>query len=207
MRERRNRIRPVDYSRNSSNTSDFTTDCSMAAACLSTSRDAPRHAMCNTNYEILHVDDDPQFTRLVTARLRCYGISTCSLNDPRECLDRIIHDGYRMLLLDLDMPHVDGLQLLREIKQHDGGIQVVVLTGLVTLSSAYESFRLGAEACLFKPVEDFCPLVEAIHRTFRKIDDWSATLHQLSESRAGKTLTSVDLLAWRNARSAETSSA
>jgi DNA-binding NtrC family response regulator len=163
--------------------------------------------MPSTNYEILHVDDDPQFTRLVKARLKCYDIATCPLDDPRECLDRIIHDGYRMVLLDIDMPHVDGLQLLREIKRHDGGIQVVVLTGLVTLSSACESFRLGAEACLFKPVEDFCPLVEAIHRTFRKIDDWSETLRKLSESRAGKTLTSVDLLAWRNARAAEASPA
>jgi DNA-binding NtrC family response regulator len=88
-----------------------------------------------------------------------------------------------MVLLDIDMPDVDGLQLLADIKRHDGGIQVVMLTGLVTLSSALRSFRLGAEACLFKPMEDFGPLVEAIHRTFHKIDGWWSTLEQLSGRR------------------------
>jgi DNA-binding NtrC family response regulator len=139
--------------------------------------------MRSANHEILHVDDDPQFTRLVKARLQAYDIKTCPLNDPRECVDRVIYDGYRMVLLDIDMPDVDGLQLLADIKRHDGGIQVVMLTGLVTLSSALRSFRLGAEACLFKPMEDFGPLVDAIHRTFRKIDGWWSTLEQLSGRR------------------------
>jgi DNA-binding NtrC family response regulator len=88
------------------------------------------------------------------------------------------------------MPHVDGLQLLADIKRHDGGIQVVMLTGLVTLSSALRSFRLGAEACLFKPIDDFGPLVESIHRTFRKIDGWWWTLEQLSGRRHAEPHTS-----------------
>ncbi len=136
--------------------------------------------MRSDNREILHVDDDPQFTRLVAARLKSYGIQTCQLNDARECLDRVIYDGYRLVLLDIDMPHVDGLKLLDDIKQHDSGIQVVMLTGLVTMTSALRSFRLGAEACLFKPMEDFAPLVEAIHRAFRKIDGWWQTLENRS---------------------------
>lgn len=133
--------------------------------------------------ELLHVDDDPQFTRLVAARLKSFGIRSCPLDDPRECMDRLIHDGYRVVLLDIDMPHVGGLQLLEEIKRHDGGIQVIVLTGLVTMSTALRSLRLGAEACLFKPVEDFAPLVDAIERTFRKIESWWETLERLSEHR------------------------
>jgi DNA-binding NtrC family response regulator len=141
------------------------------------------HAMRTANREILHVDDDPQFTRLVGARLKSFGIRTCVLNDPRECLDRIVYDGHRVVLLDIDMPQLNGLQLLEEIKVHDGGIQVIMLTGLVTMSSALRSFRLGAEACLFKPIEDFAPLVDAIGRTFGKIDSWWATLEQLSGHR------------------------
>jgi DNA-binding NtrC family response regulator len=139
--------------------------------------------MRGDNREILHVDDDPQFTRLVAARLKSYGIQTCQLNDARECLDRVIYDGYRLVLLDIDMPYVDGLKLLEDIKQHDGSIQVVMLTGLVTMTSALRSFRSGAEACLFKPIEDFTPLVETIHRTFHKLDGWQQTLENLRASR------------------------
>jgi DNA-binding NtrC family response regulator len=72
---------------------------------------------------------------------------------------------------------------LGEIKRHDGGIQVIMLTGLVTMSAALRSFRLGAEACLFKPMDDFAPLVEAVHRTYHKIDGWRQTLEQLSGNR------------------------
>lgn len=133
--------------------------------------------------EILHVDDDPQLTRLVAVRLESFDIRTCPLNDPRECMDRLIYDGFRVVLLDIDMPHLGGLQLLEEIKHHDGGIQVIVLTGLVSMSTALRSFRLGAEACLFKPIEDFAPLAEAIGRTFRKIEGWWETLERLSEHR------------------------
>ncbi|MEX2187937.1 MAG: response regulator [Pirellulales bacterium] len=139
--------------------------------------------MRTANREILHIDDDPQFTRLVGARLKSLDIRTCILNDPRECLDRIVYDGHRVVLLDIDMPYINGLQLLEEIKNHDGGIQVIMLTGLVTMSSALRSFRLGAEACLFKPIEDFAPLVAAVGRTFRKIDSWWETLEQLSGHR------------------------
>ncbi len=139
--------------------------------------------MGSGNHEILHVDDDPQFTRLVQARLKSYGIATCPLNEPRECVDRVTYDGYRLVLLDIDMPDVDGLQLLADIKRHDGGIQVVMLTGLVTLPVALRSFRLGAEACLFKPIEDFGPLVDTIHCTFRKIDGWQRTVAELTERR------------------------
>ncbi len=139
------------------------------------------------NREILHVDDDPQFTRLVGARLKSFDILTCPLNDSRECIERIIRDSYRVVLLDIDMPHINGMQLIEEIKRHDGGIQVIVLTGIVTMSSALKSFRLGAEACLFKPIEDFAPLVQAIDRTMRKIEGWWNTLEQLSGHRHAET--------------------
>lgn len=145
--------------------------------------------MHSANHEILHVDDDPHVTRIVQARLKAYGIATCPLDDPRECLDRIAYDGYRLVLLDIDMPGVDGLDLLAEIKRRDGGVHVIMLTGLVTLSSALRSFRLGAEACLFKPVEDFGLLVDAIHRAFRKIDGWWDTIGELSRRCRNETQT------------------
>jgi phenylacetyl-CoA:acceptor oxidoreductase subunit 2 len=68
----------------------------------------------------------------------------------------------RVVLLDIDMPQINGLEALREIKQHDGGIQVIMLTGLVSMNTVLESMRLGAESCLFKPVTDVAPLLDAI---------------------------------------------
>jgi DNA-binding NtrC family response regulator len=87
------------------------------------------------------------------------------------------------VILDIDMPGINGLDLLREIKAYDGGIQVIMLTGMVSLSTLLQSFRWGAEACIFKPLGDLDPLLEALEDTFRKINRWWTALEELSQRR------------------------
>jgi DNA-binding NtrC family response regulator len=135
------------------------------------------------NRTILHVDDDPQFTRIVAHVLQRKGYEVVSLNDPQQVLGELIRHGYRIVLLDIDMPGIDGIDMLRRIKEYDGGVQVIMLTGLVTLSNAMAAFRRGAEACFFKPLEDYSPLVNAIEATFHKIDHWWQALHELTRQR------------------------
>jgi DNA-binding NtrC family response regulator len=132
---------------------------------------------------ILHVDDDPQFTRIVAHVLQRKGYDVVSLNDPQQVLGELIRHGYRIVLLDIDMPGIDGIDLLRRIKEYDGGVQVIMLTGLVTLSNAMAAFRRGAEACFFKPIEDYEPLVHAVDATIRKIEHWWKALHDLTRQR------------------------
>ena len=137
----------------------------------------------NSSRAVLHVDDDPQFTRAIAARLAIFGFEVQSLNDSRRVLDELMRGQYRVVLLDIDMPHFDGLEVLRQIKSYDGGIQVVMLTGIVTMSAVLQSLRQGAEACLFKPVRDIEPLVDAIDEAFRKLDRWWQALEELSRRR------------------------
>jgi len=92
------------------------------------------------------------------------------------------------VLLDHDMPGLSGLSLLSDIKRHDGGIQVVMLTGASSITSVLGAFRGGAEACFFKPVEDFKPIAESLHAAFGKIEHWRSTLKLLSELRRGMTM-------------------
>ncbi len=132
---------------------------------------------------VLHIDDDRQVTRMVAERLAIHGYNVTSLNDPTSALKELMRNQWRVVLLDIDMPGVNGLDLLREIKGYDGGIQVIMLTGVVTLTSILQSFRWGAEACLFKPLNTVEPLLEALKDTFRKIDRWSDTVEELSRRR------------------------
>ena len=135
------------------------------------------------NRTLLHVDDDPDFTRLVQHLLAPRGYSVVSLNDPQQAENELTLGGYRMVLLDIDMPGLDGLELLRRIKAYDGGIQVIVLTGIVTLGAAMAASRRGAEACFFKPLGDVDALCESIDTVTRKIEHWWRALHQLSKQR------------------------
>jgi CheY-like chemotaxis protein len=137
---------------------------------------------------ILHVDDDPIMTALVAETLREEGYRVTSLNDPTLACATLVRGQQRVVLLDIDMPEIDGLQLLRQIKTFDGGIQVVMLTGLVTMSVALRTMQDGAEACLFKPVTDFGPLLDALADCFRKSERWWNTLDELSRRRRSEAM-------------------
>jgi len=135
----------------------------------------PRH--------ILHVDDDPQITTLVAKYLNAHGYQATAIHDPCQVIHRLPQFQERVVLLDIDMPLINGLELLKQIKAFDGGIQVVMLTGLVTMTTVLQSLRLGAEACHFKPITDIRPLIDALDGCFRKIERWWATLDDLSARR------------------------
>ena len=132
---------------------------------------------------ILHVDDDPALTRIVGARLRACEYDVAALNDPTLAMKTIIGGAFRVVVLDVAMPKIHGIELLRQIKAHDGGIQVIMLTGLLTMTTVLEAMRAGAEACFFKPVSNIDPLIGAIDQAFRKLDCWWAALDDLSRRR------------------------
>ena len=139
--------------------------------------------MSTTNYPVLHIDDDPATTRFVTTMLHKHGIEAAELNDPTAALDTLLANNYRVVILDIDMEGIDGLELLKKIKQMDGGIHVIMLTGLVSQSTVIRSMRYGALACLFKPVRDVRALVEVLHVAFDNTTRWFDSLKALAEMR------------------------
>jgi DNA-binding response OmpR family regulator len=132
---------------------------------------------------ILHVDDDPQLTRLVAHQLRLRGYEVTSLHDPSQTLQVLSEMYHRLVLLDIDMPDTNGLELLRQIKQEYGGSQIIMLTGQVSMQTLLQSYRWGAEYCVFKPVTTIAPLLEVVEAAFRKIDHWWNALEELCRHR------------------------
>lgn len=132
---------------------------------------------------ILHVDDDPDVLRVVGRQLGKLGYSVVSVTDPAEAIEKLLTTDIRVVLLDVDMPGRSGIELLREIKRLDGGVQVVMLTGVTTMQCLMDAFRGGAEACFFKPLDCCEPLAEAINGSFEKIEHWRAALVRLIQMR------------------------
>ena len=104
--------------------------------------------------KILHVDDDPAILRIVERVLAKRGYSVTSISDPNLAMKTLKDMSARLVILDIDMPEKNGLELLREIKKLDGCIQVIMLTGMVSMGTILRATRLGAEECIFKPIED-----------------------------------------------------
>ncbi len=139
---------------------------------------------------ILHVDDDKSMLRLVNKLLSGFGYDVVSVQDPTTALDALAASNARLVILDIDMPEIDGLTLLEQIKAYDGGVLVIMLSGVVTMMTALDAMRNGAEACVFKPINDLQPLQTAIEAAFRKIESWQDAIVEL-EQRRSTELTAV----------------
>ena len=138
----------------------------------------------NERRTILHIDDDPAVLRLVSGRLQQQDYDVIGCSDPTEINELLLSTNVRVVLLDISMPQADGLELLKQIKRYDGGIQVIMLTGLVSMNAVLDSLRNGAEALYFKPILNFEPLLEILAEAFRKTDRWRKTLEELRMRRS-----------------------
>jgi CheY-like chemotaxis protein len=126
---------------------------------------------------VLHVDDDESILLLIDRVLTRRGYQVVSLSDPRQALDKLAECGARVVLLDIDMPHIDGLSLLQDIKRRDAGVQVLMVTGMVSMGTVLRATSMGAEGCIFKPLNDLQQVVDGVDRAFAKIQNWWDTLH------------------------------
>lgn len=98
------------------------------------SHETPRHS-------VLVVDDDPAFAEMVADDLRDDDLAVVALSDPREALKLAEQGRFSVVVVDLVMPEIDGLELSRELRKRDPETQVLVLTGHGSIHSAIAGIR------------------------------------------------------------------
>jgi DNA-binding NtrC family response regulator len=104
--------------------------------------------------KILLVDDEIPFVETMTKRLSKRGIHIVTAFSGQESLDRLASgEDIDIVVLDVRMPGMDGLETLVEIKRQYPDIQVIILTGHATIETAIRGMRLGAFDYLTKPCE------------------------------------------------------
>jgi len=102
--------------------------------------------------KILIIDDEEAIgLSLAFALEDQYEVSVTT--DPREGLNRILRQSYDLVLLDLKIGKVDGIDVLREIKGIDPRIQVIIMTAYGTIDSTVEAMKTGAFTYLTKPLK------------------------------------------------------
>ena len=101
----------------------------------------------------LLVDDEEEFVSTLAERLELRGVRTEVATDGQEALEIVEARRPRVVVLDLMMPGVSGLDVLRHIKQNYEGIEVILLTGHGATKEGIESMKLGSFDFLMKPVK------------------------------------------------------
>jgi len=113
------------------------------------------------------IADDEEIAHLTLKRLlEPEGYTIDSAYGGMEALDEL-DSGYDLLILDVRMPDMDGIEVLREIRQRQLAIEVLILTGYATLESATQALSYGTRAYVMKPIENIAEfkskIGEAIH--------------------------------------------
>ena len=102
---------------------------------------------------VLVADDEKNLRELLTRELARKGHQVDSAADGLEALERLRETAYDVLVLDMKMPRMEGIELLRELQKFPEHPQVIVTTGFQEVSTAVEAMKLGAYDYLTKPAK------------------------------------------------------
>lgn len=105
------------------------------------------------NFRILVIDDDPSLRKTLTDILRIKGYETLSATGGEEGLAVMQESSVNLVLLDLGLPDIPGLEVLTRIKTDFPGAETIIMTGNATLDSAIEATNLGAFSFMMKPYD------------------------------------------------------
>jgi two-component system, NtrC family, response regulator AtoC len=103
------------------------------------------------NLRILLVDDDALFRKVIGEHFTHCGFNITVASNGQAALKALVESEYDVMLLDIQMPGLSGLETLKEIRQFVDPPEVIMLTGDTSLSSGLEAMRVGAYDYLTKP--------------------------------------------------------
>ncbi|MBW2478190.1 MAG: sigma-54-dependent Fis family transcriptional regulator [Deltaproteobacteria bacterium] len=105
------------------------------------------------NEHILLVDDEDGMRRLLSRVLSKEGYETTAVSNGAEALRHVANDRFDLVVTDIKMPEMDGLALLRELKEFEPSLPIIVITAYGTVENAVEALRAGAYDYIAKPFE------------------------------------------------------
>lgn len=115
---------------------------------------------------ILVVEDEPRISSFVEMGLRAEGFSTAVVEDGESALEMVRLGGFDLVVLDIGLPGIDGLTVLRRLRAEGHSVPVVVLTARDAVDDTVAGFETGADDYLVKPFR-FAELLVRIRARLR----------------------------------------
>jgi two-component system response regulator RegA len=102
---------------------------------------------------ILLVDDDADFLKILSQRFEARGLKADTVDNGEEALEKVKGKNYNIVILDLIMPGMGGMEVLRNIKKNYPNMPVIILTGQGTTEDAVHAMKEGAMDYMEKPAD------------------------------------------------------
>jgi two-component system, OmpR family, response regulator len=107
----------------------------------------------NMSAKVLLVDDEKEFLDVLGERMKLRGMEVKTTSSALKALDVLEKESFDVIILDLMMPEMDGLEALKRIKKNRPELQVILLTGHGSIEKGVEAMRLGAMDFVEKPAD------------------------------------------------------
>jgi len=117
-----------------------------------------------TKQDVYFVDDEPKVLKMVSRTLEQFGVKISCFANAAECLKQLRSRKCDLLITDVKMPEMDGIELLTEVKCIIPSLPVLVITGYGDISMAVTALKAGASDFILKPLDrqSFLSAVESV---------------------------------------------
>jgi len=104
-------------------------------------------------FNVLLVDDEAEFLETLVKRIKKRDVNVTGVESGEKALEFLDEQPVDVVVLDVRMPGMDGIETLRELKKRHPLVEVIMLTGHASLEVAIEGMELGAFDYLMKPID------------------------------------------------------
>jgi YesN/AraC family two-component response regulator len=116
---------------------------------------------------------------MLSRHFRFLGYEVEVAEDAKVALVSMEKKRFEVVISDISMPGMSGIELLREIRKNSPMTQCIMITGYVTMENVLCCMRLGADTCIFKPLEDMRELEDAVAHAIEHLKRWQSKLKTL----------------------------
>jgi DNA-binding NtrC family response regulator len=103
--------------------------------------------------KVLLVDDEKEFLEIMSERMKARGMTVTTAESADEALALIEQHTFDAIVMDFQMPEMDGMKALKAIKSKKPELQIILLTGYATVEKTVEAMKIGATDFLEKPAD------------------------------------------------------
>jgi diguanylate cyclase (GGDEF)-like protein len=140
----------------------------------------------NENVKILVVDDDPVVLEVMKSIIASHGFALATATDGKQALTKLQSDTFSIIITDINMPIMDGMELLQYVNGHYPKIGVIVVTGLSEQYNYIDVINAGAIDYMTKPFEN-SELLAKLRRVIRE----QTLIHELEKRSTSDSLTTL----------------
>ncbi len=103
--------------------------------------------------KVLIVDDEKEFLEIMSQRMTNLGMKVSTAESAEQALSILRQESFDAIVMDFQMPEMDGMEALKSIKNKNPELQIILLTGYATVEKTVEAMKIGATDLVEKPAD------------------------------------------------------